>query len=221
MVAAVLSAVLLAPLYLSILDVVNATGRDELTVLNSAASSFPIHVFASVILPALFGNMGGPQWAPTDITQDFLYIGVLPVLLFLVVLFLRIRMITPTFFPGVLVFLVFLVYSLGTHSPFYALLFEHFPGVALFRRPADAAYIINILFAFAVLFLGRRFNIEYQMSPRRLEMMTKRGRLGERVAFAYLGVVLLAGILVGPLACANADRGTSNQRSPAVAGPGF
>jgi hypothetical protein len=200
--AAVLSALLLTPLYLSVLDVVNATGRDELTVLNSAASSFPLHVFASVVLPALFGNMGRSLWAPTDITQDFLYIGVLPILLFLAAFFLRVRTITPTFFLGVFVFLVFFGYSLGTNSPLYPLLFEHLPGVELFRRPADAAYVLNILFAFAVLFLGRQFKIEYQVASRRLEMETKTGLVSERVVFVYLGIALLVGIFVGPFACA-------------------
>jgi hypothetical protein len=40
---------------------------------------------------------------------------------------------------------VFLLYALGRYTPVFAVLFDHVPGVAAFRRPADATFLIGAM----------------------------------------------------------------------------
>lgn len=40
-----------------------------------------------------------------------------------------------------------LVYALGTATPVFRLLFDHWPGVAIYRRPADATFILMLALA--------------------------------------------------------------------------
>jgi hypothetical protein len=42
---------------------------------------------------------------------------------------------------------IMLLYALGRYTPFFRVLFEAVPGVALFRRPADATFILGLLAA--------------------------------------------------------------------------
>ncbi len=39
------------------------------------------------------------------------------------------------------------VYALGWYTPVFALLYDWLPGVTLFRRPADATFLIGMLLA--------------------------------------------------------------------------
>ena len=45
--------------------------------------------------------------------------------------------------------LLALAYALGHYTPFFALAFDWIPGVSLYRRPADATFLINIALAFS------------------------------------------------------------------------
>lgn len=90
-----------------------------------------------------------PTWGETGLflarNMGNLYAGALPLLLALATLrtgaaFARdIRFVT-------IALLVMLVYALGWYTPAFRL-FWHVPGVDLFRRPADAAFVIGGLFA--------------------------------------------------------------------------
>lgn len=56
----------------------------------------------------------------------------------------------------VIVALLSCLYMFGTHSPFYRWLYEWMPGLKQFRRPSDAAYVLNFSLAiFAGLGAGR------------------------------------------------------------------
>lgn len=95
-------------------------------------------------------NYWGPfseYWDPTELTlsqnMSQVYLGALPFLLLLThgltrgyALAREIRFFTCA---G----LVFIVYAIGRHTPLFALMFDHVPGVALFRRPADATFLIG------------------------------------------------------------------------------
>lgn len=50
-----------------------------------------------------------------------------------------------------------LAYALGRYTPFFALAFDRIPGVSLYRRPADATFLVNIALAFLVGFLIHRY----------------------------------------------------------------
>src|SRR5262245_30341680 len=90
-------------------------------------------------------------WDPTNrtLTQNMgqLYVGVLPVMLLLTVGFIRgvalVREIR--FFSFALLTMV--AYALGTFTPAFGAIYDYVPGVDLFRRPADATFLIGAMMA--------------------------------------------------------------------------
>ena len=50
-----------------------------------------------------------------------------------------------------------LLYALGRYTPGFEVIFDHLPGVDLYRRPADATFLINIVLAFAAGYLVHRY----------------------------------------------------------------
>ena len=58
------------------------------------------------------------------------------------------------FFPAALVLV--LLYALGWYTPAFRLMYEIMPGVDLFRRPADATFIIGFLIAVIAGYLVHR-----------------------------------------------------------------
>lgn len=148
---------LLLPVYAALLEIVALTGRAGLPLEASAASSFPYYVYASIFSPALFGNLGGPIWAPTDITMDYLYVGILPILLLLYGFAVSRAWRSGLVVLWVLGLVFYVLFSMGVHTPLYPLLFTNVPGFDFFRRPADAAYLVNILIAIGILVVGRQF----------------------------------------------------------------
>lgn len=86
-------------------------------------------------------------WDPNDLslTQNMgqMYVGALPVLLILTAGLVRgalwareVRV-----FAAVTIFL--LLYAMGGYTPVFRVLYEVLPGVALFRRPADASFLVG------------------------------------------------------------------------------
>ena len=93
------------------------------------------------------------NWAPGDSTQSFLYAGALPA-----VLFLFYGITTGTifnrqfrYFCGVGVF--GLLFELGKFTPFYWLAYHVIPGLSLFKRPPDGAFLVNMALAVGTGFL--------------------------------------------------------------------
>ena len=114
----------------------------------------------TLIVGDLFGALDksveywGPfsgSWDPNELTlaqnMSQLYLGMLPALAVVTfglargVLWSReVRFFTIA--AGVV-----LLYALGRHTPAFRILYEAFPGVALFRRPADATFVLGGLIA--------------------------------------------------------------------------
>ena len=61
---------------------------------------------------------------------------------------------------------VTLLYALGKYTPLFYLLYEFLPGVALFRRPADATFVLCALLAIVAGYLVHRF-LEGTLPPLR------------------------------------------------------
>ena len=106
--------------------------------------------FKSVSTLAEYWGPGGAAWDPTDSTErsvTYLYAGVLPAALVLwygiVAGWLRSREIR--FFAVALGAAV--VYAVGKHTPLFRYAFESVPGVDLYRRPADATFLLNFALA--------------------------------------------------------------------------
>lgn len=113
----------------------------------------------------LFWGPPSGQWGPTELylarNMTALYQGALPALLILSVLFRGVLRDGAARFAAVGLVLATL-YALGRYTPFYALIF-HIPGADLFRRPADATFLMGF---FAALLAGAAADHWIKAPPR-------------------------------------------------------
>jgi hypothetical protein len=148
---AIAALIAIAPMLSAITEFVGLSNRPTTDIAESFASSFPLFNIASVFLPGLYGVMTplNGNWPPTDLTQDFLYVGIIPAAVLLASLFClrRVPAITVLCWASLAVWFVF---AMGMNTPVYPFLFHHVPGFAEFRRPADAGYLLNLFIALLV-----------------------------------------------------------------------
>ncbi|KAA6187307.1 YfhO family protein [Thiohalocapsa marina] len=187
--------VLLFPLYAAIFEVIQLSVRGGLEIGESKWASYPWHVFMTLFMPGLYGNLSGQVWAPTDITQDFLYVGALPVLMLLFALFRRECWSQWTLWALIVALAFFFLFSLGLNFPLYAFLWAHVPGFDFFRRPADGAYFINILLALGLIEVGRQFRRQATNGQRLFEVGLVTG-LGPLTVVGLI-LILLPMALIG------------------------
>jgi hypothetical protein len=139
------------PVLSAIAEFLRLSDRSSLGIDQSGDFSFPVFNLASIVLPGLYGvaSVKNGLWSPTDISQDFLYIGVVPALLVVASLLRTGR------WPAIAIIcwaslLFWFIFSLGLNAPLYPFLFNHVPGFSAFRRPADGAFFLNLLLALLV-----------------------------------------------------------------------
>jgi hypothetical protein len=109
------------------------------------------------LIPHVFGAAGRMEdyWGPPSfawkdtglyIAQNMgqVYLGLIPLLLILIAL-IRMQLFDRDirFFTGAALFI--LLYALGWYTPAFQFMYEFIPGVALYRRPADATFVIGAL----------------------------------------------------------------------------
>jgi hypothetical protein len=114
-----------------------------------------------------------------------LYIGALPVALLLGLGFSRRLLLAREirFFTFAAVLMV--LYALGSNTPFYRLIYNVLPGVALFRRPADATFLIGGMLAILSGYLVHRWVTNTALvSPERARLHLK--------AFLFLAITAAA-----------------------------
>ncbi len=112
----------------------------------------PVNLF-TMLAPDFFGSLGhhSGYWGPTnprwpccdwtDRSTNYLYLGALPVALILGHGLLGRRLAASEVRYFVLLLIAAALYAVGRHTPVFAFLYEWLPGVARFRRPADAAFL--------------------------------------------------------------------------------
>jgi hypothetical protein len=134
-----------------------------------------------------YDTMARPDW--TDRAVDYLFIGALP---FLLIgwhglgagrLFAK----GVRFFALLLV--LALIYALGRYTPLFAIAFDRIPGIALYRRPADATFVVNVALAFSAGYLLHLYVTEglprpFTALPRRVA-----GALAGGTALAILALI--------------------------------
>ena len=156
--AATVAALLVAsPVLASILEYIPLSNRASLSIASSGWFSLPFFDLASIALPGLYGVLQPSDgfWAPTDISQDHLYIGILPVLVVLRTALTQPRhAVLPSLCLAAAV--LWFVFALGADTPLYPALFAHVPGFGAFRRPADGAFLLNFSLATLVATTPRR-----------------------------------------------------------------
>jgi hypothetical protein len=134
----------------------------------AAGSLAPVNLI-TLIAPNFFGSLDhlydywGPEYNTmpradwTDRAVDYLFIGTLPFLLIAWHGFGAGRLFARRAQIFVCLLAAAAAYSLGRYTPIFALAFDWIPGVSLYRRPADATFLINIALALAAGYLLSRY----------------------------------------------------------------
>lgn len=147
----------LTPLVLTY-ELASISNRPEIDILEAYKGSLPPGSFLTLVSANIFGTNGLLEkfWGPPSSafgTQDIflarnmtnVYIGQLGLFVLVFAVWARcfIEKEIRLFF-GMLVF--FILYALGRYTPAFNV-FYHIPGVDLWRRPADATFLLNFIFS--------------------------------------------------------------------------
>jgi len=149
--AAVIAAIMALPQLLLTLAFSAVSNRHELPLSAAAPSSITWESFLTFVSPDAFHALRGHYNGDVDQVEGLFYIGAVPVLMLagLRKAWGRPSMRAPLVFVAC-VALFALLYMLGLHTPFYGWLYGWLPGLHHFRRPADAAYLLNLSLAVSV-----------------------------------------------------------------------
>lgn len=124
------------------------SNRATLPLATSASASLDWRALLTFFDPNALHALRGSYSGPADRVEAYLYIGAMPTLMLAGIGMAwreppqRRQLI---FFAAVAVIAFF--YMLGVNTPFYAWLYAWLPGVQQFRRPSDAAYLLNFSLA--------------------------------------------------------------------------
>ena len=167
--AGLLGAAILAVPVLLTLQFLGTSTRPSFGFGVAAMGSLPPESLATILFANVFGSLRwtydywGPDWHSlaegtwTDRATNYLFVGTIPALL-VVWHGIAGRRLFAREFRFFLVFgILVLVYGLGRYTPVFSVIFDSLPGVSLYRRPADATFLINIVLAFAGGYLVHRF----------------------------------------------------------------
>ncbi len=130
---------------------VTVSNRPSLALSDAAELALDPRVLLSLLAPNALHALRGHFDGPAGVIEGFLYIGALPMLMLAIGIGRAWRMPAQRrqliFFGAVA--LAAVVYMMGTHTPIYGWLYRWLPGVREFRRPSDAAYLLNLALAVA------------------------------------------------------------------------
>ena len=145
------------------------SNRPEISFGVAVAGSLAPVNFATMFAPNVFGSLNWTYdyWGPgyetiaepdwTDRAINYLFIGTLPAVLLVWHGIAGGRLLGKSFRFFLTLGVVALVYAIGRYTPIFAWMFDFFPGVTLYRRPADATFELNIALAMAAGYLVNRF----------------------------------------------------------------
>jgi hypothetical protein len=154
--ALVALAVIIVPVVLTAL-LAESSNRTLIDYEGAARGSLHPALLLTSVIPDLFGATGrmedywGPPsfaWQGTDLflaqNMGVLYMGAVPLLL-LGMAAMRGRLWEYEIRFFAVAAIVALIYALGRYTPFFYISFNLLPGIDLFRRPADATFLIGAL----------------------------------------------------------------------------
>jgi hypothetical protein len=198
-------AILAVPVLLT-LQFLASSNRPGIAFGVAAAGSLAPVNFATLLAPDIFGSlaktysywgpgydtMAEPDW--TDRAIDYLFIGTAPALLGLWHGLAGGRLLAKEMRFVHYMLAAALIYTLGRWTPLFAPIYDFFPGVSLYRRPADAAFALNFAFALSSGYLLHRYIGDGAPRP----FVTMPRLLAEALAAGAFGLALA--LLLGGLA---------------------
>ncbi len=152
--------ILLAPPLLLTLQFLNLSNRPATAVETALLSSLHPLNFATFLSADVFGSLqgGSDGWGPnretlkgvdgTDRAFNYMFCGTLTALLLILHGLAGRRIVWPGRRMFALVLAFGIVYTIGRFTPAYEWLFANAPGVSLFRRPNDAAFLVVLCIAY-------------------------------------------------------------------------
>lgn len=165
----------------------------------AAMNAMPPSSLATLLAPNIFGTLNltydywGPMWDTvpegtyTDRAINYLFAGTLPMVLILWQGIGRRGLAAREIRFFVVLLAVALVYAFGRYTPIFVRLFDHVPGISLYRRPADATFYVNIALAILAGYSLHR----YVRTPR----VARPGRDWGRLAAGAVAALLPAGLI--------------------------
>jgi hypothetical protein len=139
---------------------VSSSSRPDVPFVEAARGSLHPASLLTAVVGDLYGafdphvHYWGPSsiaWKPNQLwlaqNMSQLYFGALPILLILTIGIARGVLWTREIRAFALAAVVFLVYALGAFTPVFRAMYELLPGVNLFRRPADATFLLGGMLA--------------------------------------------------------------------------
>jgi hypothetical protein len=170
--AGLIAAVLLAVPVVLTMQFLSTSTRPAFGYGVAAMGSLPPESFATILFANVFGSLNwtydywGPDWHSlvegtwTDRATNYLFVGTVPALLFLWHGIAGRRLFAREFRFFLILGGVATVYALGRYTPLFSVVFDSLPGIALYRRPADATFLMNVVLAFGAGYLVHRYLAE-------------------------------------------------------------
>lgn len=163
------AAMLLAVPVLLTIQFLDESNRPGISYGVAAAGSLAPVNLVTLLAPNFFGSldrtydywgpnyvsMSQPDW--TDRAVNYLFIGTLPMLLVVWHGLAAGRLLERPIRFVLVVLVVALAFALGRYTPAFSIAFDWFPGVSMYRRPADATFLVNIALACGAGFLLHRY----------------------------------------------------------------
>lgn len=176
---------------LMVLHFAGMSNRPHFAIADAEMGSLHPSSLLTFIIANLFGTIGPAEsyWGAPSVHWPYIvslfiarnmanfYMGLLPALGVLCWLSSR-ESLERRFVVLTITFLVMILYALGKYTPFFGVLYNVLPGVALFRRPADSLFLVGSLGALLAGFGVNRFLMS--------------DRIGKAFPILAGGVILLA-----------------------------
>ncbi len=147
-----------------------ASNRPEMAFSEAARGSLHPASLLTAVVADLFGvidpavDYWGPYsaaWNPNELTLSYnmsqMYLGTLPIILILAAGLGRGLLWAREIRVLAVAAACLILYALGAYTPVFGIFYAYFPGVALFRRPVDATFIVGALLAIAAGYLVHRW----------------------------------------------------------------
>jgi hypothetical protein len=158
-VAALTGAAILSIPALLTLQLLKISSRPAIHFGVAAMGSLPPASFITMLFADVFGSLRTTfdDWGPsvltlpegtwTDRSIQYLFFGTVPMIFIVWYGLLRAHLLKADIRFFTCGFLLAVIYALGWYTPAFDIIFDWVPGVSLYRRPADASFIINIMVA--------------------------------------------------------------------------